>query len=292
MSDSGKTRGPVDVSLLLKAGQDLVEVMREMLAQLPPPTIEQALKGDRSPLYQACLVRQIEGYHAITTLVASNLGHMAPAFLRPACEEFFWIKYLNKVPAEAFKELFLAITAAENLRGLTAQQMYIGKRGMKSLGFSTQFVNKAISDYRAINEKIRRIGEGLGWPTNVEAGGQSAVPTTHWVANQVGEGKLYDYLYSATSRHVHFSMGELLRRPETMDGGALDFTAERKRNFRSHFAIHWASTFLLRTAAECLAGTGEEFTLPEGTEARMFDIAQRLGQYGIPAVTYPREWRS
>ncbi|WP_327156665.1 DUF5677 domain-containing protein [Streptomyces tubercidicus] len=285
-------RSKVDLDFFADVAEDLVLLIRELFDSFNSVTLNDFLQGKKAPLYRACLARQLDGFQAITALTRADLGHVAPAYLRPACEEYFWIKYLNTLQPQDFRDFLLQVANYENLRGLHAQQMYIGKKGMKHLGFPTAFINEALRRVNSGKQRISDIGDRLGWPSATESnGGLVGLPSTHWIANKVSEGKLYDYLYSATSRHVHFSAGELIRRTEVQADEEIDYMGAGKRSQRSFFALYWGASLLIKTTSESVEGGKESSEPPEGFETRAIDIAERLGRHGIPSLFYSHEWR-
>ncbi|MEU4891057.1 DUF5677 domain-containing protein [Streptomyces sp. NPDC044780] len=284
------TKRQVDLDFIVNVAEDLISLTWEIFEKFGEVTLEDVINGKRTPLYRARLARQIDELNAITTLTRAKLGHVAPAYLRPACEEYFWIKYLNTLQPLDIRDILLTFANLDNLRAIQAQQMFIGKKGMKQLGFPAAFVNETTRTMQNSKSRVADIGMRLGWPTADDtATGPSGVPSTHWVANKVGEGKLYDYLYSATSRHVHFSVGELLRRTEVEPSHAIDYKGAEKRRDRSFFSIHWGVSLLLQTASECIDSEGP-IELPDDFQNKVMSIAGRLGRYGVPPLTHGREW--
>ncbi|MEU3781686.1 DUF5677 domain-containing protein [Streptomyces sp900129855] len=224
----------------------LAGVVRELISHLEKVPFAQVLAYPKAALFRACLLRQAEATESASLLAKNGLGHMAVVYVRPACEEFFWLKYLLTLSDPHIASLFINLSSLEAVRALTAQQQFTGKKGMKSLGFPAAFVNLMTSKAPAGRAAIAAVGRDLNWPEPTDPKG-SQIPTTHWVANAIGEGKLYDFLFSATSRAVHFSMHEAARKIWVDDDGDMDLEASIHVRYRTHFGIYWTCDLLART---------------------------------------------
>jgi hypothetical protein len=152
------------------------------------------------------LTRQFEAIVAALQLATITLGHHSVSFLRPALEEYLWLKYFAQLDARVASQLYATLGVNDVLRSAEAVHGYIGDDGMADVGFPPAFQAYVAQQRAAQTRKIRDFNQQLGWP------GRPAVASMEWIAGQVGERDLYAYLYSATSRSVHFSAGEGLRR--------------------------------------------------------------------------------
>jgi hypothetical protein len=77
---------------------------------------------------------------------------------------------------------------------------------MVEFRFPAAFLARAM-DSETSRAKIKALGAELGWPAN----GRTP-PSVKWLASQTDNSDLYDFLYSATSRVLHFSVSEIARR--------------------------------------------------------------------------------
>jgi len=94
-------------------------------------------------VYRAVARQQHDALAAIVDLVTHEQGHVVVTFLRPACEELIWLKYLRSIDpikAETLVILYANLEARENLQ---AQHDFVGKAEMHKLGFSDQFLEDA-----------------------------------------------------------------------------------------------------------------------------------------------------
>jgi hypothetical protein len=96
---------------------------------------------------------------------------------------------------------------SETTKSLDAQNQYLGAKVMNDLGFTQRFIKIQDAECRKREARIREIGRSLGWPQD-----RSLSPSIGWLSRKVKREKQYNFLYHATSRFVHFSQQELLRR--------------------------------------------------------------------------------
>ncbi|MGD9959336.1 DUF5677 domain-containing protein [Nocardioides sp.] len=172
------------------------------------------------------LRRQLESLDAAVALHDQHLAHLSVQFVRPALEEFLYLKYLMTLPVEDSQELFKALGVWDSVRSLLAQRDFIGDEDMRGLWYSTSFLDAAEAKRTMTKAELARIKKKHRWD------GREA-PNTAWIAKQVDEVDLYNYLFAATSRAIHFSAGEVMRRGWGSPDGIL---VTDKPEFRSHLA--------------------------------------------------------
>jgi len=158
---------------------------------------------------RAILRRQFDSLEAISHLVAEKKGYAAGPLLRPACEELIWIKYLAGIGHDDSEELLKCVATRELLDSLRAQDKYSGRAVTTQLGLLSS-LEDAVARKDAMRARLLLLGTRLDWPCDtIEAG---ELPSVFWFAKKTGQKKVYEFLYHATSRLVHFSAAELLRR--------------------------------------------------------------------------------
>jgi len=230
------------------------------------------------------LRRQHEALSAAVMLADMQQGHLAVAFVRPALDEWLWLTYLCKLDLAKANGLLLAMGRYDAIRSLSAQRDYIGDEAMTAqLWYPPGFVDVQVEQLPKVREELRRLGQVLGW-------GNSALPPARWLAEQVGEVAEYEYLHAATSRAVHFSAGEVLRRGWGTPGGIL---VTDKPEFREHladFALDrlwrlWASTLV--AVVDRLDNTGVHFEESIDVISETLGKLSRLGK--VPLV-HAAEW--
>jgi len=98
---------------------------------------------------------------------------------------------------------------------------------MLGLWYPRDFLDEAPANRQKQKDKLKQLQKKHKW-----SGGD--VPSGAWIAERDGEKTLYDYLFSATSRAIHFSAGEIMRRGWGMPGGVL---TTDKPEFRTHRCV-------------------------------------------------------
>jgi hypothetical protein len=105
------------------------------------------------------------------------------------------------------------------------------------------------------------------------------------VAKRTNSLRMYKFLYHATSRSVHFSVGELLRRVWGSPGRVVA-TSAQLADYWAAFGLSWGVRLYLDTLIEVIG------ILPSGLESRvalsedrMYEAARWIGEFGqVPIV--------
>jgi hypothetical protein len=108
-----------------------------------------------------------------------------------------------------------------------AQRLYAGDATMKQFGFTTKYMSGLQEARKRAQAELRLIKAMLKWPIKPEF-----LPSVSFIARTVNEKELYDLIYHATSRTVHFNVSELLRRawgelPDCPSLGSSPFTSAK-----------------------------------------------------------------
>jgi hypothetical protein len=210
-------------------------------------------------LVKAILVRQMESLEAAILLAEAGRGYSALPFVRPACEEYLWLKYLLHVERGDAEELLDHLGREHVLDVLRAQEDFVGEEETARLGLGGA---RARYDHAvaARSSARQKLGERLQWERDTVK--RSRVPTTRFVAKAVGELPMYDFIYGASSRHVHFNVAELLRR--VWGAGVLyEVGSGAFAKYFTAFALSWTSRLLVKTivlAEPLLPGTVSRFS--------------------------------
>lgn len=229
---------------------------------------------------RAALRRQFDSLEAIAYLVSDKKGYAAAPLLRPACEEFIWIKYLAAIEVQDSEELLQCVVNDELLRSLRAQDDYAGRTVTRELGLAS-FLENAEAGEDAVRARLRALAKKLDWPPRAIERGQ--LPAVSWFASRTGETRVYNFLYHATSRFVHFSAAELLRRAWGKPGN-VSVRSAHFRDYWSAFALYWGLRLYLDTVISLCEMPG----MPEAglDEAGLLAAAERIGTLGqVPIVT-------
>ena len=219
---------------------------------------------------RAALVRQREAIDAIISLCETGHSAFAVCLLRPAFEEQLWLEYLAKYPAEA-PNLVLALGQKIIADSMRAQSEYLGKDGMHAAGFSMKLVKRFLAHATQSVTTLKTLGAKLGWRQGAD------LPTLTHVAQKVGRKKEYDFLYEATSRYVHFSPHELMRRAWG-DHREMRISSSHFTGYWSAFALHWSLRIYVNTIIACAD------LFPDDADPEVYDRLFRLLSDYVPQV--------
>src|ERR1700687_440593 len=201
-------------------------------------------------LQRAAVVRQKEAIEAALKMDEAGHAHFAVTFLRPAYEELIWIEYLNQ-HSDVASELVSLMGFSETTKSLDAQNQYLGARVMNDLGFTQRFIKIQDAECKKREARIREIGRALGWPQD-----RSLLPPMGWLSMKVKRERQYNFLYHATSRFVHFSQQELLRRvwgkQGKVDIGSTTFAA-----YWRNFGLYWSFYLYVHLIIVCSEAFGD-----------------------------------
>ena len=226
---------------------------------------------------RAALVRQREALDAIISLCESGHSAFAVCSLRPAYEELLWIEYLAQHPDDA-NEIILKMSQVGIAESLEAQSSYLGRDKLQATGFTMKYVKQRLAKLKDVESALREVGKKLGWRQG------SNMPSIALLSRKVGREKEYSYLYQATSRFVHFSPHELVRRawgnPTAIMISSAHFTG-----YWSAFALHWGLRIYIQTFAAC-SDLADLYVAPEGTYEKMLALQN---EYVPPVPIITRE---
>lgn len=268
-----------DVETLQKDVQSVLDSMRSFV-EAGSDLAWSPSDGVLPIVRRAILRRQFDSLEAISRLVAEEKGYAAALLLRPACEEFIWIKYLAGIASDDSEELLRCVASVEILDSLRAQDDYGGRTVSKELGLLPALEN-AVARGDAVRARLRALGMRLDWPRRTIEGGQ--LPGVSWLAKKTGQKRVYNFIYHATSRFVHFSAAELLRRAWGKPG-AVSVRSIHFRDYWGAFALYWGLRLFVDSTHElCRALNMPE---PELNEPEVLSAAQRINAFGqVPIIT-------
>ena len=265
-----------DVQLILDSNRAYIEKSSELSWQPSDDSLPLILR--------TILRRQFDSLEVILSLVNQGRGFAAGPALRPSCEELIWTKYLLSMPHPTAEGLIRCMIVREVHERLSAQSKAAGREGMENLGL-TPYLNRSRGQRRIRNEELRNIGTSLKWPENTIK--EAALPSVAWIAKEVGEQQTYDLVYAATSRFVHFSPSELLRRAWGQNG-SVSISAMAFEPYWSHFYLYWG----LRLFSETAVLIYDHPTMPDDSlidYSTIIAAAKRIGELGIPPVVTAEE---
>lgn len=233
------------------------------------------------------LRRQIESISASVVLARSDFGHLAVPYVRPALEDVMYLKFFGDLELQQSQKLFLALGSWDHLRSLLAQRAFIGDEEMHKLWYTPAFLDTAAASKIRARDALRELQKEHKW-----TGGET--PSGAWIADRAGERNLYDYLFAATSRAVHFSAGEILRRGWGTPRGIL---VTDKPEFRGHLTA-FALDQLVRLYMKTLALTSPLLTragVASADDDPHFDtqirpVLERVFSFGRVPLVHAHEW--
>jgi hypothetical protein len=227
-------------------------------------------------------MRQRESLNAAILLAEGGLGHLGVMHVRPACDEYLWLSYLSSLDASDARDVVLALRSEEISRSLNDQYVHLGEELMIRIGFPRQFVRSLDRMAASARDSVEQLSTRLRWSSKPT----SRAPTIAWIAQASNNEELYKFLYSATSRMLHFSPFEAIRRGwSDLDSsdGQINLESPIYINYRTCFALHWLPYFLLHTLTTPLVIKVIEDAGSEGVGHQSGDENHRL---------VAREWAS
>lgn len=128
-------------------------------------------------------------------------GFFQTATLRGICEDLIVLQFIGKLNADDQNRIAQLLMKTAVAEGLAAQAAFIGAlRPWQPI-----LPANLLGSVQDREQEIRGIAAKLGWT------GRTPWPSVWFMAKACSEESLYSYLYSATSKWVHFSPQVLLR---------------------------------------------------------------------------------
>jgi hypothetical protein len=238
-------------------------------------------------LRRAALLRQLEAMDAICAMSDAGHGHFGVTFLRPAFEELVWIEFLSK-NVEVAKVLVPELSRNEAATSIKVQIEFGGIESLKALGFNGLTVMRLLAINPEVRSRIKSSLLTLGWKND-----RNLLPSMKFLTKKVGRAKEYDYIYHGTSRFVHFSTQELLRRVWGKHG-EVNISSKSFSQFWSNFALYWGFytfLFLLIACHDLLPDDDSEDGKDLGVyKERFTELIRALDRVPIITMEELRSW--
>jgi hypothetical protein len=233
-------------------------------------------KGHVELLRRAVMVRQHEALRAIGELVLQHRGDIASALLRPAVEELIAIRFLKSLDANDAERLALTLSMREVSRSLEAQNNHTDEEVMKDLGLDDYY--KRHQRFRpVIDARLKVLKKKIGWD-----GG--ATPSVAFMARRTNSKDIYDFLYFATSRTVHFNAMELMRRGWG-SGTTVTLSSTHYEPYWALFSLSWGWRIYIDIWTEN-GDLMKPDELPEARAEEIMRLSKEISDIGqIPIVT-------
>jgi hypothetical protein len=191
---------------------------------------------------KAAQVRQLSALRATLLLTGAGLGHHGVAHIRPACDELLWLGYLATLTPDQTDSLMILAANHDMQRSVLASKTELGRETMLQQGFSPDLVDGVERRIPMLEGHIKDLGKELGWPKG------KGMPSSKWVAGAGGMAAVYDHLHSASSRPLHFSVGEILRRGwGDLGGSYARLDDPHHQRYLSDLALDQQLLLLMRT---------------------------------------------
>lgn len=233
----------------------------------------------------SALRRQLESIRAAVLLSRQDLGQLAVAFVRASLEDVTYLGFFVRLDLPASQKLFKLMGNWDTVRSLLAQREYVGDEVMARLWYPEAFLDAAVDLRERIKAELQALQKQYRW-----SGG--LLPSGNWIADEAGQRKLYDYLHAATSRALHFSAGEIMRRGWGEPSGKIITDMPEFREHLASFALDqlWrlhVETWKITIPFLEAAGLSSDESLKWD---EMKPILDRLADIGKVPLVHAHEW--
>jgi hypothetical protein len=234
----------------------------------------------------AIVVKQHESLQAILALDKNAEGFSAVPLLRAMCEELIWVRYLATVKTEERASIISALASVGLFETFTAQEGY----GVPNLDFGQGWKERAEVSSAASADALRIIFRAQGFQLRNNA----TAPSVWQLAKKADMESTYKLLYHATSRAVHFSVPELLRRIWGRPG-SMKVSSQTFERYWAAFSLYWGGWIYSLTFIESLLIL-QEPEIADETVIALQEAALKIKSRGaIPILTaeevyWPDTW--
>ena len=234
---------------------------------------------------RAVLRRQFDALEVMIDMIEKRRSDLTVPLLRPACEEFFWVSFLRRVSPRDREEIVFWKAQIETFNSLNAQYNDAGEAEMKRIGFPDGFLVGVRTGSDKGKQVLRAIGARLGWRLKRN----QFTPSVRQIAKESNNEDLYLLIYHATSRTVHFSVSEMLRRAW---GGReqIKVSSIHMDGYWAQFSLYWAIRIFFFTFVEVVEELEDRGADLPGFDDDAFDaLMQRFVTMGMIPIITPEE---
>lgn len=267
-----------EVGAYARAIGRLAEVLRPLIEFLKERGWDPVKDGHLMLVRHMATVRQFDALEAARAMTTAGNGFAAPPLLRSACEEVIVLKYLHTLDWSEAEQIVASLLVRELAANTDVQRRWFAEVGfdanaaLRGMGISEEIERDIEQAARTAAVKLASLDKKLGWNRNK----WQDLPSTRFMAEKIGSAGLYEFVFHATSRFVHYSGVELYRRSwqTAEDGGASG--SHQMAGYWGDFALYWLSNLLMQTVELVVTHDFEELpefvidldALNEGSEAK------------------------
>lgn len=161
-------------------------------------------------------------------------------FLRGICEDLITLRFLYKIEETKRAEIVSLFSILLQLESMRAQHGFFVKETILE-----PVLNTEESNVESIRNQLKAIWQSLGYNKD------KVFPSVEHMAIDTKMKDLYDYLYHATSRAVHFSPNHLLRTGwADKENKVYTFSMKTFTGYYADFLVFYASYLFLKYIKE------------------------------------------
>ena len=159
-------------------------------------------------------------------------------------------------------------------KNLAEQERFSSRQVMLELGFTSKQLEHFSRRVPHLKRDLKKLAEELNWKIDSR---RTDRPSANSLAQLVGMKPTYDFLYHATSRSVHFTPTELMRRVWGQQD-SLSVNSNFFEPYWASFSLYWGLRIYLDTLIEILE------ILPETERSDMSEEAIVKWSKGICSI--------
>jgi len=200
-----------------------------------------AMKNRFELVSRSAVVRQYEALDHAIDAAQAEVAHVVAGIVRPAVEEFVTLSYLSSLPRPDVDEFLWRKLMLDLADSLEKQNRLYASFDVHQ----AEIRSRPAAETQEMQRAMVRLAEEYNWPIRGKGESKTSYgPTMRYMAEQTGNEELYDYLYGAASRLVHFSPYELLRRTWFDHSDQLRIGGHDLERWWSSFALGWCTSLL------------------------------------------------
>ena len=159
--------------------------------------------------------------------------------LRGLCEDYIVLRFISRFRDESRERITRMLFGRAIGQSLKAQVTFFEAHRPYQLIVS-QPVHELDAFLATIARNLKKIGSKNSW------GPKTAFPTVKYMAREIGESDLYDYLYHATSCLVHFNPKVLAEMGWGPLPGQMRFSATNFHHYYFDFCLCYGALLLVK----------------------------------------------